>query len=305
MNVLSLFDGISCGQIALNNLGVKLKNYYASEIKKHAISITMENFPNTIQVGDVTKLKATDLPEIDLLIGGSPCQDLSQAHKTRDGLEGEKSSLFFQYVRLLNECKPRHFFLENVSMRKEDQDMISSYLGVEPIKINSSLLSAQLRNRLYWTNIPQLCEPHDHYIKLQSVLTEGWTDREKSRCLLESDSRPLSTPVKMFHRYFSSGFTTLVFRSEDHYLRCKTHYTHNYMDGKKSKGAKYIDEVMGTVDNSVYDGIRYFNKTELQRLQGVPYGYTHSATRNQSACTLGDAWNIPTIEHLFSYFALR
>jgi len=116
MNVLSLFDGMSCGQIALNNLGFNVENYFASEIKKHAIKCTLDNFPNTKQIGDVTKIKGSDLPKIDLLIGGSPCQDFSRANSIRNGLKGMKSMLFYEYVRLLEEVKPKYFLLENVIM---------------------------------------------------------------------------------------------------------------------------------------------------------------------------------------------
>lgn len=170
MNVLAPFDGMSNGQIALDRLGIKVDNYFASEIDKNAIKITMKNYPNTKQVGDVTKVKAIDLPRIDLLIGGSPCQGFSFAGKQLN-FEDEKSKLFFEYVRLLRECKPTYFLLENNKMKKEYQDTISQYLGVEPIEINSSLLTAQNRKRLYWTNIP-VEMPEDKKIHLSSIVGE-------------------------------------------------------------------------------------------------------------------------------------
>jgi DNA (cytosine-5)-methyltransferase 3A len=154
MNVLSLFDGLSCGQIALNRVGIKYDKYYSSEIDKHAIKVTQHNYPNTIQLGDVTKIKGSDLPKIDLLFGGSPCQSFSSAG-TRTGFDG-KSGLFWEYVRVLDEVKPTYFLLENVVMKKEWEKIITDVLGVEPIKINSSLVSAQNRVRLYWTNIPNV-----------------------------------------------------------------------------------------------------------------------------------------------------
>ena len=155
INVLSLFDGMSCGQIALENLGFKVNNYFASEIKEEAIKVTKENYPNTKQIGSVLDVKGSDLPNIDLLIGGSPCQNFSNAqwNGQRNGLDGEKSGLFFEFVRLLEETKPKYFLLENVKMKKEYQDIISNLLGVQPININSKVVSAQMRNRLYWTNI--------------------------------------------------------------------------------------------------------------------------------------------------------
>jgi DNA (cytosine-5)-methyltransferase 3A len=152
MNVLSLFDGMSCGQIALNRVGIKYENYFASEIDKYAITVTQANFPNTIQLGDITKINAKDLPKIDLIIGGSPCQGFSFAGKQLN-FEDERSKLFFEYVRLLNELKPKYFLLENVRMKQEFEDVISKYMNIQPIKINSNLVSAQNRNRLYWTNI--------------------------------------------------------------------------------------------------------------------------------------------------------
>lgn len=152
ITVLSLFDGMSCGQIALQKLGIKVKQYYAAEIDKHAIQVTQHNFPNTIQLGDVTKVFAKDLPKIDLLIGGSPCQGFSFAGKQL-AFDDPRSKLFFEFVRLKNDCNPTYFMLENVKMKKEFEIIISKYMGVAPIEINSALLSAQNRVRLYWTNI--------------------------------------------------------------------------------------------------------------------------------------------------------
>lgn len=169
MNVLSLFDGMSCGQIALNRLGIKYNNYYASEIDKYAIEVTKKNFPNTIHLGDVTKVKAEDLEPIDLLMGGSPCQGFSFAGKQLN-FDDPRSALFFEFVRLLKECKPKYFLLENVRMKKIYQDVISEHLGVEPILINSSLLSAQNRLRLYWTNIPNINQPQDKGLVLKDIL---------------------------------------------------------------------------------------------------------------------------------------
>ena len=149
--VLSLFDGMSCGRLALDRAGIKVNNYFASEIDKHAIAVTQHNFPNTKQLGSITELKTDTLPKIDLLIGGSPCQSFSNAG-LRNGFDG-KSGLFWEYVRVLKEIKPKYFLLENVKMKQEWQDIISKEIGVEPIEICSSLFSAQQRKRLYWTNI--------------------------------------------------------------------------------------------------------------------------------------------------------
>ncbi len=153
MNVLSLFDGISCGQLALQRAGIPVTQYFASEIDKHAIKVTQTNFPNTVQLGDVTKVKVEALPKIDLLIGGSPCQGFSFAGKLLN-FEDPRSKLFFEFVRLLKETAPKWFLLENVLMKAEHERIITDQLGVKPVMIDSADFSAQSRKRLYWTNIP-------------------------------------------------------------------------------------------------------------------------------------------------------
>lgn len=172
INVLSLFDGMSCGQIALNRAGIKYDNYFASEIDKHAIKVTQANYPDTIQLGDVTKVKGAELPKIDLLIGGSPCQGFSFAGKQLN-FDDPRSKLFFEFVRLLEETKPKYFLLENVVMKKEYEQIITDHLGVEPILINSALVSAQNRKRLYWTNIPGVTIPKDKGILLKDIVHEN------------------------------------------------------------------------------------------------------------------------------------
>lgn len=267
MNVLSLFDGMSCGQIALDRAGITVEQYFASEIKEIAIKVTQQNYPKTLQLGDITDLtneKLSDLGTIDLLIGGSPCQDLSSAMKDRKGLDGEKSRLFFEYVRVLEHVKPKYFLLENVGrMKQEDKDVITRIVGVEPVRINSKLVSAQLRDRLYWTNIPNVTIPNDRGIVLAEILTSGYTDREKSRALLASDSRPLKDKARMMHRY--KKFTTVIFEDAD-------------------------------LNPS---NIRYPNQTELERLQTVPEGYTSILSRNEAAHVLGDGWTVAVIAHIF------
>ena len=175
MNVLSLFDGMSCGQIALDQLGIKVENYYAAEIDKYAIQIAKKNYPNTIHLGDVTSIyvkdKRLNLPQIDLLLGGSPCQGFSFAGKQLN-FDDPRSALFFEYVRLLKECNPKYFLLENVRMKKEYQNVITEHLGIEPIMINSALVSAQNRVRLYWTNIPNITQPKDKGIVLKDILQD-------------------------------------------------------------------------------------------------------------------------------------
>lgn len=185
MNVLSLFDGISCGHVALERAGIKVDNYFASEIDKYAIQITQKNYPETKQLGDVNNFEEWDLPKIDLLIGGSPCQDLSICKKDRKGLDGERSGLFWKYVECLHKFKPKYFLLENVaSMSKEAKQKITDVLGVEPILINSALVSAQQRKRLYWTNIPGVKLPEDKNILLKDILISGLAYLEKSQCIV-------------------------------------------------------------------------------------------------------------------------
>jgi DNA-cytosine methyltransferase len=168
MNILSLFDGMSCARVALERVNIKIDNYYSSEVDKYAMKIAYKNYPSTVQLGDITKLDTSLLPKIDLVCGGSPCQSFSVAGDG-SGFDG-KSGLFWEFVRVLKEVKPNFFLLENVVMKKEWQNVISEALGVEPIKINSSLVSAQNRNRLYWTNIPNVGQPENRNILLKDIL---------------------------------------------------------------------------------------------------------------------------------------
>ena len=169
MNVLSLFDGMSCGRIALDRLNIPVTNYYAAEIDKYAIQVSEANFPDIIRLGDVCDVKATDLPKIDLILAGSPCQGFSFAGKQL-AFDDPRSALFFEFVRLLKECNPKYFLLENVRMKKEFLDVITEQVGVEPIMINSSLVSAQNRVRFYWTNIPGIEQPEQRGIVLKDIL---------------------------------------------------------------------------------------------------------------------------------------
>ena len=184
INVLSLFDGMSCGQIALQKLGVKVKNYFAAEIDKYAIHVTKQNFPETIHIGDVTKIDATLFPKIDLLIGGSPCQGFSFAGKGLN-FDDPRSKLFFEFVRIKNECNPTYFLLENVKMKYEHELVISKYMGVESIEINSQLLSAQNRVRLYWTNIAN--EPYGLFGDMVCTIPQPKDKGVLLRDILESN----------------------------------------------------------------------------------------------------------------------
>lgn len=274
INVLSLFDGMSCGQIALERAGIKVKNYYASEIKPHAIKVTMYNYPNTIQVGNVIDLKACQLPKIDLLIGGSPCQDFSILKAdNRQGLEGDKSSLFYEYLRLLKDLKPKYFLLENVMMKKEHRDELSKYLGVEPIKICSSLVSFQLRKRLYWTNIPNISIPEDRNISFQdyketNVDSKFLVNKTPYRELMWGDGKNGKCP-------------NVTNRDKICCLTTKQDRRNN----------------AGLVEYG--DFCRYLTTKELELAQTVPVGYCECLSKNQAENVLGDGWTVDVISHLF------
>lgn len=185
MRVLSLFDGISCGQVALERVGIPVEVYYASEIEPNAIKITQKNYPNTVHLGDVTKINFEEfIGKVDMIIGGSPCQDLSIAKANREGLNGSRSALFWNYVEALRVLKPKYFLLENNhGMPQESKDTISDVLSVKPVLINSALFSAQNRKRLYWTNIPFEKEIADRGIELSEILEFGETPRKKSKTI--------------------------------------------------------------------------------------------------------------------------
>ena len=311
MNVLSLFDGMSCGQIALNKAGIKYDNYFASEIDKHAIKVTMVNYPNTIQIGDVTQVKGADLPKIDLLIGGSPCQGFSFAGKQLN-FNDPRSKLFFEFVRLLKECSPEYFLLENVKMKKEYQDIISEHLGVEPITINSNLLSAQNRTRYYWTNIPNIEQPKDKGILLKDITEDGLQ----------------SLGLAQRGRYDENGKDTLLFIPVDKHssnsgLVClggvikPTHKL--WLDNGKllqrnlSQGCRvYSSEGKSATLNANSGGIggktglyeiegviRKLTRLECERLQTVPDGYTSVVSDTQAIKMLGNGWTVDVIAHIF------
>ena len=290
MNILSLFDGMSCGQIALNKVGIKYDNYFASEINKDAIFITQKNYPNTIQLGDVTKINGNELPKIDLLIGGSPCQGFSFAGKQLN-FDDPRSKLFFEFIRLKDELNPKYFLLENVVMKKEYEDIITEYLGVKPMIINSKLVSAQNRKRLYWTNIPNISIPEDKNISLQNILLDGMTDKEKGYCL--------TLHAGSIRDYFKKSETNIVYLPNEN-------GKYEVKDGKLSMTfAKGKDpNQLFTFNVKVPDGRYDFRKltiTELERLQTVPEGYTQCVGYGHSMKALGNGWTVDVIAHIFSF----
>lgn len=301
INVLSLFDGISCGQIALERAGIKVDNYFASEIDKPAITVTMKNYPNTKQLGDVTKVKAEDLPQIDLLIGGSPCQGFSFAGKQLN-FNDPRSALFFEFVRLKNELNPKYFLLENVRMKKEYQDVISSYLGVEPININSNLVSGQNRNRFYWTNIPNIEQPKDKGIFLKDILQCEVDDKYyySEKALSYLDRSKINKRFAIYKDNKKSACLTAVFSKSLPY--------NVYVDREKSNCILANYGNMACVNYNKSQGqivfsnklIRRLTPIECERLQALPNNYTIGVSDTQRYRMLGNGWTVDVIAHIFS-----
>ena len=281
MNVLSLFDGMSCGQIALNRLGIRYDNYFACEIKKTAMQVTQHNYPNTIQLGDVTKLKVKDLPRIDLLIGGSPCQDFSILKTTGKGLEGDKSKLFYEYLRLKNELNPKFFLLENVRMKKSSELELNEYLGVKGIHINSELVSYQKRPRIYWTNIPNVKVPKDRNINFQDFKETNY-DICKQYELTRVPSH-----IKMWNEGKGRNSERKVCANVTN--RNKIYCLTRKQDRSPNSGLVQLD-----------DWCRFLTRQELEQAQTVPVGYTDIVSTNQAQDLLGDGWTVDVICHILS-----
>ena len=277
MNVVSLFNGMNTGRQALENVGIKVNKYYSSEIKPYAIELTQHHFPDTIQVGDVTKWKEWDIDwkSIDLILSGSPCQDLSAAGK-RAGINGSKSSLFFVFVEILEHIKTLNpnvlFFQENVgSASKLDVGIMSRALGVYPCRINSKLVTAQLRDRYYWSNIKtketmfdivtDIPQPKDKGIMFKDIVTGGNVDTDKHTCLNTGSGKGGSQKY-LKHRNETTGMLTLIQENEL---------------------------------------VRTVNKIEMCRLQGFPDDYCDILTTAKAGSLLGDGWTLPIIEHIFNF----
>lgn len=287
MVVVSLFNGMNTGRQALENCGFKIDKYYSSEIKPYAIELTQYHFPDTIQVGDVTKWKEWDIDwsKVDLILSGSPCQDLSSSGK-RGGINAENSSLFWVFIEILEHCKKLNpnvkFLQENVgSARKKDIGIMSRALGVYPARINSSLLTAQLRDRYYWTNIrtkqtmfdivSDIPQPKDKGVRYKDIITSGIVKREKSKCLL------------------AGLYNSFCYKDE------KSIEAQSYLQKKEMFGVPLIYEE---------DYIRTVNKVEMCRLQGFPDNYCDTIDIRKAGSLLGDGWTLPVIEHIFKYIEL-
>lgn len=279
INVLSLFDGISCGQIALERAGIKINNYFASEIKPHAIKCTQHNYPNTIQLGSVLDVKGINLPNIDLLIGGSPCKGISRLNKNQEGLEHVESRLFWEYIRLLNEVKPKYFLLENTHGNKQATDIITETLEVKPISINSKLVSAQNRPRYYWTNIPDIEQPLDKNITTKDVFDYSGELASESRVKWlnsESGKKSVLNGYTRVNPYPKSGCLTA--------------------NGHKKWNENYLFK----------DGYyRYLSQIEIEKLQTLPIKYTEVLSYDEAYDCIGDGWTVDVISHIFSFLKLK
>lgn len=295
MNVLSLFDGMSCGQIALDRAGIEYENYFSSEIDKFAIKTTQHNYPNTIQVGDVSVLSVKSIPKIDLLIGGSPCQGFSFSGKQLN-FNDHRSKLFFEFVRILKEANPKYWVLENVVMKKEFEDVITHCLGASPVEINSSLVSAQNRRRLYWANF-DISQPEDRKIFLKDVLLKD-SEVDKKYCLSEKAmqrvlrrnwSKPKINPSK-------SGVLSTCNNSGRLCLDSGT----TLIDVFEVDGRRAVNE-HGSI---IY---RRLTPIECCRLQTVPSNYFFDKKGNQIVSDtqiykmLGNGWTVDVISHIFNH----
>lgn len=279
MNILSLFDGISCGMIALERAGIKVDKYYASEINEDSIMISKKNYPNIIQLGNVKDWDKWDIEwkGIDLVIGGSPCTDLSFSGK-RKGLEGERSSLYYYYRFILNMIKKFNpnvkFLLENVKMKSEYRDKISEDLGVKPMAINSALVSAQNRTRLYWFNWD--CDyPEDKNICVESILETKGVVRERYR-------------VKPGVQIFDGPELTKSFCIQKRYYKGTPTFRKEYCG-------------VQLPDNS----FRPFTPIELERLQTLPDNYTAGLCNTRRGELIGDGWTVDAVAHIFKHLKLE
>ena len=276
MNVLSLFDGMSCGQIALERVGIKVDNYFASEIDKYAIKVTQSNYPNTKQIGNVLDVKGVGLPKIDLLYGGSPCQSFSNMGLYREGIGDDigfngKSGLFWEFVRVLKEVKPKYFLLENVKMKNEWRDIITKELGVEPIKIDSSLVSHQRRNRLYWTNIPNIEQPKELRLDFRDIIEAN------------VDDKYYLTKRAIERVREKQGFDLVK-------EKAKCLFATYYKNNSNSREGQIV-ETNGR--------LRRLTPFECEVLQTVPKDYTEGVSDTQRYKMLGNGWTVDVIAHIF------
>lgn len=348
INVLSLFGGIECALVAIKKLGISVASYYSSEVDKYAIQTAKKNHPEIEHLGDVRNVhgdKKQEKPQyifvtedkgtitshftggIDLLIGGSPCQDLSIAKANRKGLDGDRSSLFWEYVRVLRETKPKWFILENVaSMPQEAKDIITKEMGVEPIMINAALVSAQNRKRLFWTNIPNVTLPEDRGIMLKDILLDGTTDDLKSLCITATYHKKnardfikkgsgqmiqignIGTNAQA-HRVYSPEGKSVTLSALGGGQGAKTGLYITQRGRGKNAGNDHheksptINASRFESNNHVTDGemLRKLHPIECERLQGLPDNYTEGVSNTQRYKMIGNGFNVDVIAHILSF----
>lgn len=281
--ILSLFDGISCGQLALQRAGVQFDQYYASEIDPHAIKITQHNFPRTIQLGDVTKIKGIE--NVYLLLAGSPCQGFSSAGKGLN-FNDPRSKLFFEFVRILKETKPRFWLLENVVMKKEYENIITEILKTKPVKINSSLVSAQNRVRLYWANFP-IELPKDKGIKLKDILENKGLNK-----------------AAIIGRRLNQNLKREDYNKDIPITQCLEVSPRN-KDKSNCLTTVGKDNVLTTLPPGRYKDVfknnlpfRYYTIKEYCRLQTIPENYFNGISENQIRKLIGNGWTVDLIAHI-------
>ena len=304
MRVLSLFDGICCGHLALERAGIKIDSYDAYEIEKSAIKATQTNFPDVVQHGDVTKEDFTKYRgKIDLLIGGSPCTQLSMAGNGQ-GLKGAQSKLFYDYARALKEAQPKYFLLENVIMKKEWEDIITNILGVEPIEINSSLVSAQNRRRLYWTNIPNVTQPEDRGIKLEDILDDVEFKNYKNPAAIRG--RRLNKATIVGRRLDENGHR----QDYDKSIPITQCLEVRASNTDKSNCLTTVDKdnvltllPVGRYPDAFKNNLpfRYYTTKEMCRLQTLPDSFLNMIPESAARKALGNGWTVDVIAHIFSF----
>ena len=323
LTVVSLFDGIGTGLISLKELGYKCK-YYASEIDEFSMRVAMKNHLEIVEMGNILKIsyqrveliqdstivfgdEKRCIGEVDLLLGGSPCNDLSVQQSLRTGLTGHQSKLFYEFVRLLSEIRPRYFLFENVRMSKADEQEITRLLQVEPIRINSKLLSGQKRDRLYWTNIPNVEQPSDLHIYLQDIIDSGYVDKDKSNCITESLSRQTPTPATA-RRYFM-GFGQLIFDSKQEYDKIVGTTPQDRISfAKRMRSLPGGKQLVSGVDTP---NVRMLTPNEAEKLQTLPIDYTYVESFYYSSkgynknrgntkrlSMIGEGWTKDVITHI-------
>ena len=285
IRILNLFSGINVTELALKQLGIPVIKSYQSEICKSAIKVCQSHFPDAIQLGDIRNVDGFTLGEIDLLTVGSPCVDLSSLRKNRQGLDGEKSGLFFEALRILNEVKPKYFLFENVgSMSKNDRKRFDELLGVKGIMINSNLVSGANRSRIYWTNIPDVVPPKDRNILLKDIIENGFTDRDKANCIL---TKGVPLTVNGVNRYLKKSLGNIIYNTE--------------LFAKYNKDLKlfFLEEYS---DSEVIRDFRKPTVTELERLQTLPDGYVGDVLKpTPSHHAIGNAFTLEIIKHILKF----